>query len=132
MTRCAGAARDDLRTQRSRDRLLCPRGGGRRVTGSRAILLVEDNQDDEDLTLRALKRGNVLNPVVVARDGAEALKYLCPADAADVPLPGYRTGANAYVRKPVNFSDFAGVVSTLGSFWLLLNEAAPEFIPAPD
>ena len=38
--------------------------------------LVEDNPDDEALTLRALKNNNVLNKVVVVRDGAEALDYL--------------------------------------------------------
>ena len=43
---------------------------------SKTILLVEDNPDDEALTLRALKRNNILNQVVVARDGAEALDYL--------------------------------------------------------
>ena len=40
------------------------------------ILLVEDNPDDELLTLRALKKGNFVNPVTVARDGAEALEFL--------------------------------------------------------
>ena len=43
---------------------------------NKSILLVEDNPDDEALTLRALKKNNIRNEVVVARDGAEALDYL--------------------------------------------------------
>jgi two-component system response regulator len=43
---------------------------------SKVILLVEDNPDDVKLTMRALKKANVLNEVVVAQDGAEALEYL--------------------------------------------------------
>ena len=41
-------------------------------------------------------------------------------------LTSYRNGANAYVRKPVNFTEFAEAIKTLGLFWLLLNEAVPE------
>jgi two-component system response regulator len=133
-------------------------------------LLVEDNPDDEALTLRAFKKSNIRNEVVVMRDGAEALAYLFDGDGAQRPalilldlnlpkvgglevlrkmradkrtqlipvvvltsskldedvLGSYRNGANAYVRKPVKFSDFAEAVRTLGAFWLLMNEPVPN------
>jgi len=43
---------------------------------NKVILLVEDNPDDEALTLRALNKNNIMNDVVVARDGVEALDYM--------------------------------------------------------
>jgi two-component system response regulator len=59
---------------------------------TRKILLVEDNTDDVLLTLRALQRANILNDVVVARDGHEAFDYLSAKgqfagrDASDFPV----------------------------------------------
>jgi len=142
----------------------------------KTILLVEDNPDDEALTLRALSKNNILNTVDVVRDGAEALDYLFAAGAyagrdtgrqpsvvlLDLKLPkidglevlrrlrdddrtrlvpvviltssreeqdlvnGYRLGANSYIRKPVDFEQFASAVQQLGLYWLLLNEPLPR------
>ncbi|MCC5650388.1 response regulator [Nostoc sp. XA013] len=140
------------------------------------ILLVEDNPDDEALTLRALKKNNIMNDVVVARDGVEALDYLFGKGAyadrdmsvmphlilLDLKLPkmdglevlrhlraddrtkilpvviltsskeeqdlinGYSLGANSYVRKPVDFSQFSESVRQLGLYWFVLNESPPR------
>jgi two-component system response regulator len=141
----------------------------------RTILLVEDNPNDEALTLRALKKNNIHDRVVVARDGAEALEYLfatghyqdrSPNDVPrvvllDLKLPkidglevlrrlranaktqllpvviltssneerdlvaGYGSGANSYIRKPVDFTEFSETVRYLGRYWLQMNEAPP-------
>ena len=62
------------------------------MNGRKSILLVEDNANDEYLTLRALKKYNVANDVVVTHDGVEALDYLFCAgphanrDIRDLPL----------------------------------------------
>jgi two-component system response regulator len=142
----------------------------------KVILLVEDNPDDVDLTLRAMKKGNILNEVVVARDGVEALDCLFGTGACanhglsimptivllDLKLPkidglevlrrlradertkflpviilttskeeqdlinSYKLGANSYIRKPVDFTQFAEAVNQLKLYWLLLNESPPE------
>lgn len=139
------------------------------------ILLVEDSQRDEELTLRALRKNNIRNEVIVARDGAEALDYLfgtgpyAGRNTLEVPtvvlldiklpkidglevlrrvraddrtkllpvviltsskedkdrLTGYASGANSYVRKPIEFSEFAEAVRQLGLYWLILNEPPP-------
>jgi len=141
----------------------------------RVILLVEDNANDEALTLRSLKKANILNKVVVVRDGAQALDYLfargefSARDLDEIPqvvlldlnlpkiggldvlrairgdprtklLPvvvltsskqdrdlvdGYELGANSYVVKPVDFTQFSEAVGQLGLYWLVLNEHLP-------
>ena len=139
------------------------------------ILLVEDNPDDEVLTLHALKKHNIGNKIYVARDGAEALDFLfCQNQYAnrdpnempqlvllDIKLPkmdglevlrrlredertsllpiviltsskeqqdlvqAYKNRANSYMRKPVDFTQFAEAVQQLGLYWLVLNQPPP-------
>ncbi|RRQ22924.1 response regulator [Thiohalobacter thiocyanaticus] len=54
---------------------------------NRTILLVEDNPDDEALTLHALRKNNLGNTVVVARDGVQALEYLCVDKEGQEQMP---------------------------------------------
>ncbi len=137
----------------------------------KTLLLVEDNPQDEMLTLRALRKANLANPVDVARDGQQALDFLFregefagregpdPAvvlldiglprlsglevlarlreDPRTVLLPvviltssdeerdrmqSYVSGANSFVRKPVDFAEFAETVARLGVYWLATNQ----------
>lgn len=136
------------------------------------ILLVEDNPDDEALTIRALKKGKIINEIFVVRDGQEALDFLFAQGQysnrnikslpqivlLDYKLPkldglevlkairakeetklipvvlltssreeknlvdSYKNGANSYVVKPVDVSEFSLTVETLGMYWMLTNE----------
>src|SRR5688572_26915468 len=74
------------RSRQGRDVLLHPFRGG--TVSEKVILLVEDNADDEELTLRALAKSNIMNRVVVARDGVQATDYLFSqhSDAVQVVL----------------------------------------------
>ena len=140
------------------------------------ILLVEDNPDDEALTLRTLKKNHVGNTVFVVRDGAETLDFLfctgiyADRDPNDMPqlilldiklpkidglevlrrirrdkrthllpvviltsskeeqdlIEAYEGGANSYVRKPVDFNQFAESIKQLGMYWMVLNEIPPK------
>ena len=51
------------------------------------IYLVEDNEDDIELTIRAFKEANIINQVIIARDGAEALEYLLGDGFEDRDVP---------------------------------------------
>jgi two-component system, response regulator len=65
-------------------------------------------------TLRSNERSQYI-PVVILTSSKEE---------QDI-VNGYRFGVNSYVRKPVNFNQFADAVNNLGLYWLLLNEAPP-------
>ncbi len=143
----------------------------------KSILLVEDNRDDEELTVLALQENRLLNEIHVARDGAEALDFLLAEgryeyrDPRDLPqvvlldlklpklsglevlqrmrshpqlkllpviilttsleekdiMESYDLGANSYIRKPVDFSNFLEAVRHLSLYWLVLNEAPRIF-----
>jgi two-component system, response regulator len=136
------------------------------------ILLVEDNPDDVELTIRAFRKNNIANSLVVARDGVEALDYLfgqgvhTGRDTKETPrlilldlkmprmdglhvleriradertrltpvviltsskedqdlIQSYKSGANSYVRKPIDFNHFLDAVHQIGLYWLLINE----------
>ncbi len=143
---------------------------------SKLILLIEDNIDDERLTLRALRKNNIMNEVVVACDGQEAIDYLFGTGAfsgrdmtvmpavvvLDLKLPklsglevlrrirsematrrlpvvvltssedeqqveeSYGLGANSFIKKPTDPTEFSEMILQVAMYWLLLNRTAPE------
>lgn len=145
------------------------------MSTEKTILLVEDNPQDEMLTLRALRKAGLANRIDVARDGQQALDYLFQAGdyadrdgpalptvlVLDIGLPRlsglevlaqlradirttllpvviltssdeerdrlkcYEEGCNSFIRKPVDFGEFAEVVVRLGVYWLATNDAPP-------
>jgi two-component system response regulator len=142
------------------------------MLNNKIILLVEDNPDDIELTLRAFRKNNIMNEIIVKFDGKEALDFFFGKDgivekkSSDLPVlilldlklpkidgievlkklsadkrtklipvviltsskePGdllscYRLGCNSYIRKPVDFTQFANIVKQLGLYWLIMNE----------
>ncbi len=134
------------------------------------ILLVEDDPDDEELTMRALRKADVANEIAICRDGQEALDFIfCEGEykerpavlpiaiLLDLKLPkldgvdllkrlrgddrtkhipvvmltssgeqedmerAYAAGANSYIRKPVDFAEFADAVARLAVYWGSMN-----------
>jgi two-component system response regulator len=140
------------------------------------ILLVEDNEDDVLLTLRALRSLNILNRVETVNDGAEAIEFVMRQGEyanrprhdlpelilLDINLPklngievlkrlkaepttrtipvimlttseqesdmrnAYESGANSYIRKPVESEAFQQAISNLGFYWLAVNTPPPH------
>lgn len=136
------------------------------------ILLVEDNPNDAEMTIRALKKRKVANTIIHLTDGAIALDFLFATgeyagrDASikpkvillDIKMPKvdgievlerlkadpilraipvvmltsskehpdvkkcYELGANSYIVKPVGFENFVESISSLGVYWVLINE----------
>src|SRR5271170_1648912 len=144
------------------------------MTKLKRILLAEDNENDVELTLNALRECRLTNEIVVVRDGAEALDYVyrrgrfidCEAlpgvvlldlkmpkvdglevlrqikadptlrhvpvvmltssrEEKDVVL-SYDLGVNAFVVKPVDFTQFLEAIRALGIFWAIINEPSPK------
>jgi two-component system response regulator len=94
-------------------------GEGRDATPAPAVVLLDlklPKIDGHEVLrrVRADERTKLL-PVVILTSSKEE---------EDI-LRSYTLGANAYIRKPVEFGDFAEAAKTLGLFWLLLNESPP-------
>ena len=100
------------------DYLLVPAADGSRKALPQLVLLdLKLPKIDGHEVLRRIRKDEWtrLLPVVILTSSVE------PGDR----LAGYRHGANSYVRKPVDFAEFAKAVVDLGQYWLILNESPP-------
>ncbi|MDK2952462.1 MAG: hypothetical protein PWQ77_2127, partial [Kosmotogales bacterium] len=140
---------------------------------NKTILVIEDNENDQFLIMRSIRKHNIANDIFVVGDGIEALDYLYYRGRykdsnhtaphlilLDLKLPkmgglevlkkirenpetalipviiltssdeekdivsSYKLGANSYVRKPIDFVEFAEAIKNLGLYWLILNVSA--------
>ncbi len=140
---------------------------------NKTILVIEDNENDQFLIMRSIRKHNIANDIFVVGDGVEALDYLYHRGKykdtdhtmphlilLDLKLPkmsglevlkkirenpettlipiiiltssdeekdivsSYKFGANSYVRKPIDFIEFAEAIKNLGLYWLILNVSA--------
>ncbi len=91
-----------------------------------------DVSDQPSLILLDLKLPKIEGLEVLSRIRADertrllAVVILTASKEDEDIVSGYSRGANAYVRKPVDFAEFAAAAKTLGLFWLLLNERPPH------
>ena len=85
---------------------------------NKTILLVEDNPDDQDLTVRALRKNNIANEVIVVRDGVEALDFLFAKGqyaARDARIRYFRNEEN--IGGPKNFGRLLELASGKYFMW---------------
>jgi two-component system response regulator len=85
------------------------------------ILLVEDNDDDAYLTLRAFKEAKVHNPIIRVSDGVQALDFLTSSMEDKDRLAAYDHFANSYVQKPADYEQFVPATRQLRLYWMVLN-----------
>jgi CheY-like chemotaxis protein len=142
-------------------------------TEIKRILIVDDSPKDVELTMAALSENHLINEIVVAEDGEEALDYLYKRGKfshetgiplvilLDIKMPklngievlrhirtnpdfklipvimvtssreerdlveSYKLGANSYVVKPVDITQFLEAIKTLGQYWAVINQPPP-------
>lgn len=138
---------------------------------NKVMMLVEDNPDDMEFAMLALRENGMQGKILAARDGQEALDYLFASEEKpefillDLKMPKidgfevlrqvrsnqsthclpvvilsssneerdleecYKLGANSYVQKSLNFTEFTESIRQIGHYWLELNEVPGSCLP---